>query len=1035
MGNPRLVSSRLEEQQMRIHRSSGHNLVLAAATLLTAAFFGQGGAAAQEPTGKMSPEQRQTLLEAWRQARRERAGKGQTGTQAFGGTPAVGRPSMVINNSGTILYTKQFAGSACDPDQNDPNHWFASTTHAQSDTVLPTSGGGGFVFRATNAGTSGPTEPVWPTTFGSTIVDGTITWQATDRFRVSNRAYPLGTTVAPQSLQFGFTFQATQGGTTGGSPPAWPTVIGGTVTDGTVIWQARGFWPGAFAGCDPMQLISRASSGAETVLASEGDAVGGLGSQLGGWAELYAFNNSGQAAFRDEVAGRLSDRDESASSIFTAGPGAGALTEIAQSNATVGGRTMCGFSAMVGTNDVGQVLYDAYAPIVYAAWQASHSYSPSSIILPTVPNGFAFISSSASGVSGAIEPVWPTTAGATIADGTVVWTARVRGCNEDLHGITRFTAGPGNELLMAVGTDAGGGVTVVGFGNDVPPAFGPCGTSNCAYSDIDGFLNPAGHTSTVVRLSTGETAAYLLTGAGAFTQVARTGTAGPGGAFGRVYPRTSLNASDQVVFKAQVAGVDRMIRWTSPSTFAVVASVGDDIGTRSGGAASGTTITALGFYADINASGNVVFQATLSVGQKAYFFWGGSNGLITEVVREGTVPANLVSEMVTINDSNVVAFTSGASLPESAEGAAEQAETGLHTWTKAGGLQNQVRNGDTVNGFAVTGVQAQHPSFRRRQLNSAGCVATQFLANGANVQDAAEGSGAQRAGVPPGPQLFVGCAVSVPNTCTSDPTSLCLSGGRFRVQAHWATSDGRSGEGEAVQLTGDTGYFWFFSATNVEMVVKVLNACGFASRIWVFAGGLTNVQVDLTITDALTGTVKTYRNPQSTAFLPIQDTNAFATCSASLTSPLPTAAKERAAAPLPVERNVPSVEVFPLLSVGASPACTVDATTLCLSNGRFRVQANWVTSDGRSGAGQAAQLTSDTGYFWFFSATNVEMVVKVLNACGFASRIWVFAGGLTNVQVDLTITDTQNGTVKTYRNPQSTAFLPIQDTNAFTTCP
>ena len=63
------------------------------------------------------------------------------------------------------------------------------------------------------------------------------------------------------------------------------------------------------------------------------------------------------------------------------------------------------------------------------------------------------------------------------------------------------------------------------------------------------------------------------------------------------------------------------------------------------------------------------------------------------------------------------------------------------------------------------------------------------------------------------------------------------------------------------------------------------------------------------------------------------------------------------------------------------------------------------------------------------------MIIKVLNACGLNSKFWVFAGGLTNVQVDLTVTDTQTGAVKTYQNPQSTAFLPIQDTSAFATCP
>jgi hypothetical protein len=783
---PRFFLGRLEEEeQMRTHRNTFRNLVLASATLLAAAFFanlllaspGGGESLAEKPQGKnkkMSPEQRQTLLEAWRKARRERAGVGQLGIQAFGGTPAVGRPSMVINDSGTVLYTKQFAGSACDPDLDAPNHWFASAAHAQNDTVIPTSGGGGFMFRAQNAGTSGAVEPAWPVVFGATIVDGSITWQATDRFWVANRAYPLGTTVAPQNfLRFGFTFQATQGGTTAGSAPLWPTVAGGTVTDGTVIWKARGFWPGAFAGCDPMQLVSRASGGAEAVLASEGDPVGGLGSQIGGWAEMYAFNNGGQAAFRDEVAGRLSDQDETASSIIIAGPGPGVLNEIAQTGTSVAGRTMCGFSAMVGMNDAGQVLYDAYAPTGFPAWLANHAYAGGTRIVPTVPNGFSFQSNGA-GTSGAVEPVWPTSPGATIADGTVVWTARVQECNEGNHGITRFTAGPGNELLMTVGTDVGAGVTVVGFGNDVVPAIGVCGFSSaCAYEQIDGIINSAGHASTVVRLSTGDTAAYLLTGVGAFTEVARTGNAGPGGAFGRVYPRTSLNASDQVIFKAQVGGVDEMIRWTPPSTFATVASVGDDIGTRSGGAASGTTITALGFYADINNPGNVVFQATLSVGPNAYYFWQGGSGLITEISREGTLPANFASEMITLNDSDVVAFTSGAGAPESAEQGAELTEMGLHTWTKLTGVQNMIQNGDTVNGFSVTGVQAQHPNFRHhRQMNSAGCVATQFLANGADDEDAAEGSGGNTdVGVPPAGQLFVSCTqqqvTSIPTLSTA----------------------------------------------------------------------------------------------------------------------------------------------------------------------------------------------------------------------------------------------------------------------------
>ncbi len=131
-------------------------------------------------------------------------------------------------------------------------------------------------------------------------------------------------------------------------------------------------------------------------------------------------------------------------------------------------------------------------------------------------------------------------------------------------------------------------------------------------------------------------------------------------------------------------------------------------------------------------------------------------------------------------------------------------------------------------------------------------------------------------------------------------------------------------------------------------------------------------------------------------------------------------------------------ETFPLIAQWLSPGipqtCTTDPTTLCLNGNRFRVSATWQTSTA-SGQAQAVRLTPDTGYFWFFNASNVEMVTKVLNACAVNNRHWVFAGGLTNVAVTLTVTDTQTGAVRSYFNPSGTAYQPIQDTSAFATCP
>jgi hypothetical protein len=111
--------------------------------------------------------------------------------------------------------------------------------------------------------------------------------------------------------------------------------------------------------------------------------------------------------------------------------------------------------------------------------------------------------------------------------------------------------------------------------------------------------------------------------------------------------------------------------------------------------------------------------------------------------------------------------------------------------------------------------------------------------------------------------------------------------------------------------------------------------------------------------------------------------------------------------------------------------CTVNDTTLCLSGGRFQVQATWDTGSS-SGQAHMIQYTSDTGFLWFFANTNIEAVVKVLNACAPPfNRFWFFAGGLTNVKVTIIVTDSQLGSAKTYINPQGTAFAPIQDTGTF----
>jgi PKD domain len=124
------------------------------------------------------------------------------------------------------------------------------------------------------------------------------------------------------------------------------------------------------------------------------------------------------------------------------------------------------------------------------------------------------------------------------------------------------------------------------------------------------------------------------------------------------------------------------------------------------------------------------------------------------------------------------------------------------------------------------------------------------------------------------------------------------------------------------------------------------------------------------------------------------------------------------------------------VTTGGSSACTPSPFQLCLNNGRFQVTAGFQTPNGDTGVGYGTKLTDQSGYFWFFDAGNVELVVKVLDGCAITNSYWVFAAGLTNVNVNVTVFDTVTGVVYTKENPQGVAFVPIQDTGAFpTSCP
>jgi hypothetical protein len=247
-----------------------------------------------------------------------------------------------------------------------------------------------------------------------------------------------------------------------------------------------------------------------------------------------------------------------------------------------------------------------------------------------------------------------------------------------------------------------------------------------------------------------------------------------------------------------------------------------------------------------------------------------------------------------------------------------------------------------------------------------------------------------------------------------EPSSqrLPLQNGRFEARVHWIDHAGHSGEGQAVPLSNDSGYFWFFGEDNVEVMVKVLDGREVNGNFWVFNGSLSDVVYTLTVTDTVTGRVSTYANRPG-QLASFADTQAFpdaesASASVSATADL-SAAAGLAVAPQ-------SSQVAADQGVGpCEPPQPGRRSGLCLGD-RFEVEVAW-HANGTEGAGKGIGLTADSGYLWFFGPNNTELVVKVLDGRAFNGHFWVFYGALTDVEYTVRVRDTLTGAERVYSNP------------------
>ena len=117
--------------------------------------------------------------------------------------------------------------------------------------------------------------------------------------------------------------------------------------------------------------------------------------------------------------------------------------------------------------------------------------------------------------------------------------------------------------------------------------------------------------------------------------------------------------------------------------------------------------------------------------------------------------------------------------------------------------------------------------------------------------------------------------------------------------------------------------------------------------------------------------------------------------------------------------------------------CLEGPTTACLLDERFEVTVDWRDFQDGSGMGQVMQFegarasSDESVFFWFFSPTNFEMGVKMVDACGPFQQAWAFVSGLTNVSYQVRIRDTETGAERVYTNPLGSFPQTVGDTGAF----
>ncbi|REJ80292.1 MAG: hypothetical protein DWQ30_13045 [Acidobacteria bacterium] len=268
----------------------------------------------------------------------------------------------------------------------------------------------------------------------------------------------------------------------------------------------------------------------------------------------------------------------------------------------------------------------------------------------------------------------------------------------------------------------------------------------------------------------------------------------------------------------------------------------------------------------------------------------------------------------------------------------------------------------------------------------------------------------------------------LPPTTACEPTefSLCLLD-RFEVAVVWADGSGAQHVASLSPISRNTAGFWFFTPDNLELAIKIVDGRWLNGHHWLYYGALSDVAYEILVLDHLTGEINRYENlaGQLASF---GDIEAFPEpeLGPAAASPQSSRAGRRGALREAASSAVaaPSASRAGLATASAGNGIP---TPEPLRLGRFEVLVSWYNGPvGGFAAPQAFNSTS--GAFWIFQEGSLDVFLKILDGTVINGRHWLFVGALTDVGLEIQITDTADGSVRHYSSApgEPRSFVDIE---------